>query len=349
MKCTPTNLLDWIHKSLLVPHRRKAVVMWAGQALCGIRQPCRSHLLMMVVIFLFSTACLAQPKLDAHYLMDEATGNHLVTRADGKPEVFLSSVDSPTLRGIFTKVLIDREANQTGEKFPLPVDGTRIKIKDKDQWIRVKDCCQDYSQKAVRDLPLWIDYFRDINRWLENFGFDPDGQPYKLGSYCEPFTLAPVFLYDRTTRRPRWTKFYAVARKGYDGSFRGCPEREVYVYDRAELGMSYGDGTVEVSVNDGSPVNFRNLLANEKTGEIVGPNPGGFKAVDAIELLRFKDEFLRKNPCPMLTAADKAKYPTRSAQGLHTKAGQCFLDRLKRYDRDVVRHFLGEATESLQQ
>ena len=113
--------------------------------------------------------------------------------------------------------------------------------------------------------------------------------------------------------------------------------------------MSYGDGTVEVSVNDGSPVNFRNLLLDEKTGEFVGSNSGGFKAIDAIELLRFKDAFLRKNPCPLLTAADKTKYPTRPAQGLHTKTGQCFLDRLMRYNRDVVRHFLGEPTEPLEQ
>jgi hypothetical protein len=305
--------------------------------------------LIWAVLFFLSAGCLAQPKLDAHFLMDESTGKPLVTRADGKPEVFLSSADSSTLRGIFTKVLLDREANPTGEKFPALVAGARIKIKDKDQWVRVKDCCQDYSYVAVSNLPLWIDYFRDISRWVEDFGFDPDGQPYKLGSYCEPFTLAPVFLYDRTTHRPRWTKFYAVARKGYDGYFRGCPEREAHVYYRAELGRSYGDGIVEVSVNDGTPIYGRVLQVDEKTGEIVGPNPGGFKAIDAIELLRFKDEFLRKNPCPLLTAADKARHPIRPAQSLHTKAGQCFLDRQNRYERDVVRHFLGEPTEPLEQ
>lgn len=305
--------------------------------------------LRAIVIFMLCTACLAQAKSDYHYLVDEATGKPLVTRLDGRPDIFMSSKDEPALRGIFTEEKFTREAELVGDKFPPLIAGVRLKILGKDQWVRVQDCCQDYSWSTVRNLPGRLDYFRDINRWLENFGFNPDGKPQKLGNSCEPFTRTPAFVYDSANYKPRWTKFYAVARKGYDGSFRGCPDRDTYVYYDAELGISYGDGTVGVNVNDASPVNDRNLLVSEKTGEIVGPNPGGFKAIDAIELLRYKDEFLRKNPCPLLTEDDKARYPTRPAQGIHTQAGRCYLDRLKRYQHDVVRHFLGEPTEPLEQ
>ncbi len=308
-----------------------------------------SQLLRAMVMFTLCTACIAQTKVDAHYLVDESTGKPLMTRTDGRPEVFFSSPESPTLRGLFTKERIDREANQTGEKFPVLVAGARVKIRDKDQWVRVKECCQDYSWIAVRNLPGRLEYSRDISRWLNDFGFNPDGQPERLNAYCVPLTFGEVFIHDPVTHKLRWTKFYAVARKEYDGAFRGCPEREEYVYSFAELGMSYGDGTVAVSVKDASPVNDRNLLVDEKTGEIVGPNPGGFKAIDAIELLRYKDEFLRKNTCPLLTASDKARYPTRPAQGIHTQAGRCYLDRLNRYEHDVIRHFFGEPTEPLEQ
>ena len=314
-----------------------------------MKQPWVAQLLRAMVMFTLCTACLAQTKPDYHYLVDEATGKPLATRPNGRPDVFISSKDEPVLRGIFTEEKFDREAELIGEKFPPLLAGMRVKIRDKDQWVRVKECCQDFSKAAVRNLPGWTDYFRDLSGWIENFGFNPDGQPEKLDFYCVPLTSKPVFLYDRVTLKPRWTKFYAVARKGYDGAFRGCPERDAYVYSSAELGMSYGDGMVEVGVNDGTPVYGRDLQVDERTGDIVGPNPGGFKAIDAIELLRFKDEFLRKNPCPLLTAADKARYPTRPAQGIHTQAGRCYLDRLKRYEHDVVRHFLGEPTELLQQ
>ncbi len=307
------------------------------------------RLLRAMVMFTLCTACLAQPKPDYHYLINEATGKPLATRPNGRPDVFISSKEEPVLRGIFTQQKFNLEAELMGEKFPPLLAGMRVKIKDKDQSVRVQDCCEDYSWVKAQYLPGWVDYSRDISHWLQAFGFDPDGQPYKLGNYCEPFTRRPAFLFDPVTHQPRWTKFYAVARKGYDGSFRGCPAREVYVYYDAELGMSYGEGLVDVGVNDGTPVYGRDLQVDEQTGEIVGPNHGGFKAIDAIELLRFKDEFLRKNPCPLLTAADRARYPTRPAQGIHTQAGRSFLDRLKRYEHDVVRHFLGEPSEPLQQ
>lgn len=308
------------------------------------------RLLRVIALLILSTACFAETwvsKTRAHYLVDEATGQPLVTRPDGRPEVFVSSQDWPTLGGHFTDTKFDREEQTTGEKFPALVAGDRFKIQGKDQWVRAEECCHDYSLAKARHLPGWVDYFRDITGWLENFGFTPEGQPVRLEG-CHPFVYTPVFLYDPVTFKPRWTKFYAVARKQYDGTFRGCVEHEAYVYSWAEIEISYDDETVSVSVNDASPVNSRTLLVDARTGEIVGPNPGGFKAIDAFELLRYKDEFLRKNPCPLLSTSDKARYPLRQDQATKTLAEQCYLDRLKRYEHSVIHHFLGKPTEPLE-
>jgi hypothetical protein len=208
----------------------------------------------------------------------------------------------------------------------------------------------------AQSFPGWTEYFRDISGWLLNFGFSPDGLPAKLDSLdgCYPFVYSPVFLYDPVTFRPRWAKFYAVARKQYDFQFKLCDEKDAYVYSVSTIEFSSDDESLWVGVKDASPVYGRSLLVNARTGEIVGPNPGGFKAIDAFELLRYKDEFLRKNPCPLLRGADKARYESlidltdKHQLAAKTKAGRCYLDRLKRYEHDVIRHFLGEPTEPLE-
>lgn len=309
------------------------------------------RLLRVIALLILSTACFAETwvsKTRAHYLVDEATGQPLVTRPDGRPEVFFSSQDWPTLGGHFTDTKFDREEQTTGEKFPALVAGDRFKIQGKDQWVRVEDCCHDYSWVKAQSLLGWTDYFRDITRWLQNFGFTPYGQPEKLDLTCHPLAWQPVYLYDPVTLKPRWTKLYAVARKQYDFQFKLCDEKEAYVYSDATIGISLDDETVLIDVKDAIPVYGRTLLVDARTGEIVGPNPGGFKVIDAFELLRFKDEFLRKNPCPLLSTSDKARYPLRQDQATKTLAGQCYLDRLKRYEHSVIHHFLGEPTEPLE-
>lgn len=318
-------------------------------------------LLRTIALLVLSWACFAQlcfaetwvSKTRTHYLIDEATGKPLLTRPDGRPEVFSSTQDSPLLFSVHTEVSFEREAQSSGEKFPALNAGERYKIRGKDQWVRVEDCCHDYSWVKAQYLSGWTDYHRDITRWLVNFGFTPDGLPEKLDG-CYPFVHDPVFLYDPVKLKPRWTKLYAVARKGYDGAFRSCEEREAYVYSYATIESTHDEEAVWVGVNDATPVNGRSLLVDARTGEIVGPNPGGFKAIDAFELLRYKDAFLRKNPCPLLSGSDKARYESlfyladKHKLAAKTKAGRCYLDRLKRYEHDVIRHFLGEPTESLE-
>lgn len=334
--------------------------------LCISRVMCRSRLLIvpnpsrifsavrvmaLVILYCacFAQTCAAQSwsgDLTAHYLVDEATGQPLATRPDRRPEVFVSSEGRANLGGHFTGVRLEREERPSGEKFPPLKAGDHIKIRGKDQWVRVEECCR--NARWMEAQPGWIDYYRDITRWLENFGFTPDGLPETLDLTCVPLVWAPVFLYAPGEYRPRWTKLYAVARKQYDVQFRLCEQKEAYVYSYAKFRLQLDDETALVDVDDASPEYARTLLVDARTGEIVGPNPGGFKAIDAYALLRFKDEFLRKNPCPLLSAFDKARYTSLEDQMAKTKAGRCYRDRLKRYERSVIHHFLGQPTESLE-
>ena len=318
--------------------------------LCNARRR-MNRMLGVLALLCIPSLCFGfgwQPQ--AYHLVDDKTGLPLVTLDNGLPEAFLMGGGKLLFYGFFTQTEIEQDEPLAGRNFQDVDSGSRFKLRGKDQWVRVESwCCDDYNWVKTQYLSGWVEYHRELGKKLENFGVDPDNLPFRLNGECSPFVYSPVYLFDPVTLKPRWTKFYAVARKGYDRSFMSCDRDKWNVYSYAYIGSSLDAESVLIKLDD-AKATVRFLRVSALTGEIMGRNSGGIKVIDAADVLRFKDEFLRRNPCPIHTEAEKKQLlGTKLGRFTKTSAGRCFIERHERYEESAIRHFLGEPTEELMQ
>lgn len=297
--------------------------------------------LLIGIAISFTSFCFsAGLSPQAYHLVDDTTGQALVTLPSGEPEAFLSTTDKSLFVGYFTHKRIEQADPLAGQPVHELDIGARFKLRGQDQWVRVeKWCCDAYNWIEQQNDPSWEAYNNKLSREAERFGVEKGmglDQRGGLGD-CSPFISPATFLLDRKTHKPRWTKYYAVARQGRDEAYRHCERDAWLVHASADIGSTLDSKTVLVQAHD-SNGSLINLQVSADTGAIVGPLPTDFTAVDATDVAQFKAEFLQKNSCPVFTKKDlgiENRYAT-------TATGHCLVERRKRYEENVVRHFLGE-------
>ena len=300
--------------------RHRGVARNAIAALCLLLSP----------MLAFCQAWLPQ----AYHLVEDATGKPLLTLPNGEPEAFIAAGGDLLFLGFFTRKEIRQEARVPAGKLDGLGVGARFQLRDEQTRVRVERwCCDQYSLKEVQHLREWKEYSRRLTDQVEEFGSD---ELTKRLDYCDPFSNTPAFLFDRVSHAVRWTKFFAIARSGYDNGFKACDRQDWHVFSYADIGSSLDAQSVLVRVSDARSVQ-QFLRVSAADGQIVGPNPAGVVAVDANEILAFKKEFLAQNPCPQFTTGELAQEDRYQA----TSTGRCYVGRKQRYADALLKHFLG--------
>ncbi len=276
---------------------------------------------------------------ELYHLVHDTTGRALIVLPNGEPEVFLPA-DRLTFAGYHTEISVELEEPEQRKDYFDP----RFKLRGENRWVRIEVCCDDFSYVKQKNLPGWQIYYRWIYDIPDQFGdqllHEFAGSPE--ASDCVPFTNMPTFIIDPQTQKPRWVKYFAVARKGWDSRHKECGRETWNINSNATVGGSPDSKSVLVSADD-TGSQSRYLRVSVETGEILDPTPSGFRAIDFEDVERFKATFLRTNICPSFTPAELV----REDRYLKTSAGRCMIQRRIRYEEGILRHFFGEPTPRL--
>jgi hypothetical protein len=187
--------------------------------------------------------------------------------------------------------------------------------------------------------PRWDAYNTKLSREAERFGAEKGmglDQRGGLGD-CSPFIAPATFLLDPKTRKPRWTKYYAVARQGRDEAYRHCERSTWLIHASADVGSTIDAKSVLLQARDSNGA-LQNLRVSVDTGDILGTEPTDFKAIQASDVAQFKAAFLQKHSCQAFTKQELGNDDRYTS----TATGRCLVERRKRYEESVVSHFLGE-------
>ena len=274
------------------------------------------------------------------HLVDDKTNLPLVTMPSGEPEPFLAGGGKQFLFvGYFTKLRLEAEDSLPGEKFPAGGIGVRFKLRGEDRWVRVERwCCDEYNWVGQQSLPAWgIQYNKAIDD-SKQFGnlrlHEFVGSPEALG--CVPFANPATFFIDPKTNKPRWIKYFAVARQGWDNTYLECGRETWNMHSSATVGSRLDSTSVLVLADDADGLSHL-LRVSIETGEILHPLPSDFLVVDAADVERFKTFFLQRNICPAFTPDELRREDRLKA----TATGRCIDQRRRLYEESVMRHFMG--------
>jgi hypothetical protein len=284
----------------------------------------------------------------AYQLLDDATGKPLIVLPSGEPELFFMVGSRLLFVGYNTDARIEQDDPPKGQKFPWADVGTRFKLRNENRWIRVEGwCCDDYSERKQQSTPAWkdlhtklyssADYDRFGDQWVHEFAGSPEA------TSCMPFATMPTFVIDPQTQKPKWIKYFAVARPGRDNNFKQCPRETWSINSNATVGSSIDSKSVLVAADDAN-TSTALLRVSVETGDILAPLTTDHKAIDFEDVERFKGAFLHVNKCPAFTASEMA----RKDRYKTTSAGRCMIQRRIRYEESVMRHFLGEPKPRLE-
>lgn len=284
----------------------------------------------------------------AYHLVDDATGKALVTLPSGEPEAFFAVGGRLLFVGHNTNTRVEQDDPPKGYKFPWVDIGSRFKLRDENRWVRVEAwCCDEYNWVKQKSTPAWGAYYHSLykSRVYDRFGdqlvHEFAGSPEATD--CVPFTNMPTFVIDPKTQKPKWTKYFAVARQGWDPSHRECGRETWNINASADVGSSLDSKSVLVTADDtGSAIAY--LRVSIETGEILEPIPSDHKAIDFEDVERFKAAFLHVNQCPAFTSEELA----RKDRYQKTSTGRCMIQRRIRYEESIMRHFMGEPKPPLQ-
>lgn len=276
----------------------------------------------------------------AYHLVDDSTGRPLVTLPSGEPDAFFSVGGRLLFVGYSSDTKVEQDDPPPGRKYPWVDIGSRFKLRGEDRWVRVEEwCCDEYNWLKQRDLPSWGAYYHKLYSIPDQFGDQPlhefAGSPEATD--CVPFTTMPTFVIDPKTQKPLWTKYYAIARKGWDRSYLLCGRETWNMHSIASVGSSPDKKSVLITAEDtGGSLAY--LRVSIKTGEILEPLPTDFRAIDFEAVERYKAAFLRANKCPKFTEKELA----REDRYKNTATGKCVIARRIRYEEGIMHHFLGE-------
>ena len=280
------------------------------------------------------------------HLVDDATGKPLLILPSGEPEAFIEVGGRPLFVGYNTKMEIETDDSPQKNKYPRTDGRTRFKLRNENRWILVEEwCCNEYTYRMQSRIPAWGEYYNKLIDLSERFG---DQLLHEFAGYpeatdCVPFAGMPSFVIDPTTQKPKWIKYFAVARRGWDSNFKYCSRETWNINAYAAVGSSLDSKSVLVAADDtGGSIAL--LRVSIETGNILEPRSTNHKAIDFEDVERFKTTFLQLNKCPAFTAQELARKDRYKA----TSAGRCMIQRRIRYEEGIMRHFMGKPSPPLE-